>query len=96
MIMKTTEMLAEEMPLTQRKEELKKMADAYEGKHAPQVELQDQRALYHLMPPAGWLNDPNGLCWYKGRYHVFFQYSPFTPQGGMKMWGHYSSPDLLH
>ena len=45
MIMKTTEMLAEEMPLTQRKEKLKKMADAYEGKHAPQVELQDQRAL---------------------------------------------------
>ena len=94
--MKTTEMLAEKMPLTQRKEELKKMAAAYEGKQAPQIELQEQRALYHLMPPAGWLNDPNGLCWYKGRYHVFFQYSPFTPQGGMKMWGHYSSPDLLH
>ena len=53
MIMKTTEMLAEKMPLTQRKEELKKMAAAYEGKQAPQIELQEQRALYHLMPPAG-------------------------------------------
>ena len=58
MIMKTTEMLAEKMPLTQRKEELKKMAAAYEGKQAPQIELQEQRALYHLMPPAGWLNAP--------------------------------------
>ena len=50
MIMKTTEMLAEEMPLTQRKEELKKMADAYEGKQAPQVELQDQSCLLYTSP----------------------------------------------
>ena len=50
----------------------------------------------HLMPPAGWLNDPNGLCQFKGIYHVFFQYSPDDPNGGMKYWGHYISPDLLN
>mgnify|MGYP000454601744 FL=1 len=50
---------------------------------------------HHLMPPVGWLNDPNGLCWYKGRYHVFFQYAPFDVEGGLKFWGHYTSEDLV-
>lgn len=49
----------------------------------------------HLMPPDGWLNDPNGLCQFQGKYHVFFQYTPHNPQGGMKYWGHYTSTDLL-
>lgn len=53
------------------------------------------RLSFHLMPITGWLNDPNGLCVYKGEYHVFFQYSPFNEQGGIKFWGHYKSPNLL-
>lgn len=51
---------------------------------------------FHLMPPVGWLNDPNGLCQFNGKYHVFFQYSPFDAQGGLKFWGHYSSYDLIN
>lgn len=51
---------------------------------------------FHLMPPKGWLNDPNGLCQFGGEYHVFFQYSPESPLGGQKYWGHYISGDLLH
>ena len=58
--------------------------------------VQKDRLTHHLMPPAGWLNDPNGLCWYKGRYHVFFQYSPFEANGGLKFWGHYSSEDMIN
>ena len=58
-------------------------------------ELQKQRLTHHLMPPTGWLNDPNGLCYFKGRYHVFSQYSPFEVEGGLKLWGHYSSEDLV-
>ena len=50
---------------------------------------------HHLMPPVGWLNDPNGLCWYKGKYHVFFQYAPFDVEGGLKFWGHYTSEDMI-
>ena len=50
---------------------------------------------YHLMPLSGWMNDPNGLCFYKGNYHVFFQYAPFDAEGGLKFWGHYSSEDLV-
>ena len=53
------------------------------------------RQSFHLMPPVGWLNDPNGLCWFKGVYHAFFQYSPFDPEGGVKLWGHYTSNDMI-
>ena len=42
------------------------------------------RQKLHLMPPTGWLNDPNGLCQFHGVYHAFFQYSPFNANGGLK------------
>ncbi|MGN0287890.1 MAG: glycoside hydrolase family 32 protein [Atopobiaceae bacterium] len=51
---------------------------------------------FHLMPPTGWGNDPNGLCQFRGTYHVFHQYSPDWPQKGERAWGHFSSPDLIH
>ena len=54
------------------------------------------RQKFHLMPPCGWMNDPNGLCWRRGNYHVYYQYSPFNAGGGLSFWGHWSSPDLLH
>ena len=54
------------------------------------------RQKLHLEPVKGWLNDPNGLCFFKGEYHVYFQYSPETPDGsGLKCWGHWKSPDML-
>lgn len=53
------------------------------------------RQKFHLMPPCGWMNDPNGLCWRRGNYHVYYQYSPFNAGGGLSFWGHWSSPDLL-
>lgn len=55
------------------------------------------RQRLHLEPPQGWLNDPNGLCYFKGKYHVYFQYSPDGVCGeGKKCWGHYQSSDFLH
>ena len=59
--------------------------------------MKDWRMHYHLMPPDGWLNDPNGLCRYQGEYHIFFQYSPNAPgPDGRKArtWGHYAGPSL--
>ena len=53
------------------------------------------RQKLHLMPPVGWLNDPNGLCQFGGVFHAFFQYSPFDPEGGVKMWGHYTSRNMI-
>lgn len=54
------------------------------------------RLNFHLMPPVGWLNDPNGLCYFKGEYHIFFQYSPLNANGELKFWGHYKSKDLIN
>ena len=49
----------------------------------------DFRQLLHIEPEKGWLNDPNGLCFFNGEYHVYFQYSPDSPYGsGGKCWGH--------
>lgn len=50
---------------------------------------------YHLMPETGWLNDPNGLCQFKGRYHVFHQYEPHNAKGGATHWGHKTSTNLV-
>lgn len=54
------------------------------------------RPMLHISPPVGWLNDPNGLCQYRGVYHAFYQMAPFQPEGGLKFWGHCTSTDLLH
>ena len=40
------------------------------------------RMKFHLQPPLGWLNDPNGLCQIGSQYHIYFQYTPFNPNGG--------------
>jgi beta-fructofuranosidase len=47
------------------------------------------------MPEGGWMNDPNGLIQYKGKYHVFFQSTPDNPRGGLKYWSHVVSDDLV-
>lgn len=64
--------------------------------HLDLVNQDEWRLKLHLMPPVGWLNDPNGLCQYKGIYHVYYQYSPYDVHGKTKFWGHYTSKDLLN
>lgn len=55
------------------------------------------RQKLHLEPPQGWMNDPNGLCYFKGKYHFYFQYSPDSSVGaGQKCWGHYQSDNLVN
>ena len=65
-------------------------------KKIPETATGKYRHKYHLMPPTGWLNDPNGLSYYGGNYHVFFQYAPEDARGSDKCWGHYQSPDLVN
>ncbi|MBP1918497.1 glycoside hydrolase family 32 protein [Youngiibacter multivorans] len=50
---------------------------------------------YHVLPPKGLLNDPNGLIYYKGLYHVFFQWNPHGTDHSFKYWGHATSSDLV-
>ena len=52
------------------------------------------RPLYHYVNPEGTLNDPNGLCYWQGHYHLFYQAYP--PEDPRQHWGHALSDDLVH
>jgi len=54
------------------------------------------RPAWHLAPPVGLLNDPNGFIQHDGRYHLFYQWNPLACAHGAKFWGHWSSADLVH
>ncbi|AOM81497.1 glycoside hydrolase family 32 protein [Salisediminibacterium beveridgei] len=60
------------------------------------VDADPYRQAFHIMPPVGLLNDPNGWIHWQGRYHMFYQWNPFAVTHGAKFWGHVSSTDLVH
>jgi fructan beta-fructosidase len=62
-------------------------AQTYNEPHRPQI---------HFSPKAHWMNDPNGMVYYKGTYHLFFQYYPDSTVWGPMHWGHATSKDLVH
>ncbi|MCK0469881.1 sucrose-6-phosphate hydrolase [Halalkalibacter sp. APA_J-10(15)] len=66
------------------------------AKHKSMVEQDSYRLHYHLMPPVGLLNDPNGFIQWKGTYHLFYQWMPFKTGHGAKFWGHFTSKDLVN
>ena len=61
--------------------------ESYNEPHRPQI---------HFSPKANWMNDPNGMVYYKDTYHLFFQYYPDSTVWGPMHWGHATSKDLIH
>ena len=72
------------------------LAAAALRKTPQQLAADPHRPKYHLLPPANWMNDPNGPIYWRGRYHMFYQYNPHGAFWGTMHWGHAISTDMIH
>lgn len=82
-----------------RKERYRKIEEVspeYLVNLANQVEKSVYRQTYHIQPPTGLLNDPNGFSYFNGQWHLFYQWFPLGPVHGLKYWYHVVSDDLVH
>lgn len=71
-----------------------KKARSYVEEKADEISPKERPA-FHAVPPIGWMNDPNGFSMYKGEYHLFFQYHPYSIKWGPMHWGHYKTRDFI-
>jgi len=71
------------------------IADAYVERYKRSI-VDTYKPKYHVTPPVGWLNDPNGFSRFQGKYHLFYQYHPYSSAWGPMHWAHVTSRDFIH
>ncbi len=75
--------------------ELLRRAREFEAQYGPHIP-DSERPAFHATPTIGWMNDPNGFSYYKGAYHLFYQYHPYANEWGPMHWGHLKTQDFIH
>jgi len=78
---------AEGLAVLEQSDEIKGAEDLYAEKYRPR---------FHYSPKRGYLQDANGLVYYRGEYHLFYQHNPYGISWANMHWGHATSKDLLH
>ena len=66
------------------------------GQFSKNLNSEEYRPQIHFTPEQGWMNDPNGMVYYNNRYHLYYQYYPYSNVWGPMHWGHATSSDLIH
>ncbi len=75
---------------------MQNMQDMQNAQNVQDVQKVQKMQKIHLKAPNNWINDPNGFIYYKGEYHLFYQYFPYAVQWGSPFWGHAVSKDLVN
>src|SRR5690625_2629905 len=68
----------------------------YNSKVPGNYYTEEYRPQFHFTPEEKWMNDPNGMVYYAGEYHLFFQHNPYDNEWGPMYWGHAVSKDMVN